>query len=737
MGESGSEPFAFAPPDRVFWAQRRDSIPSVNGISVPVSKANFLPKANPLRSDHCPHGLPRRLPPHPGRPLCALLRLWALVVVAVLAGPGAAAAQELVADGPRVILSDVPFPLTIQGASEYSTLVEIRTAGGALLASGAVAAGESREFRGIALAAGEMLPLQVRAGDRVEEFSPPFAPGWFSLLPPLVAILLALIFKEVISALLAGIWLGALAVAGYNPLQASWRLIDEYVVPALGDTDRGHTQIVVFSLLLGGMVGIISRNGGTRGIVGAVSPLARTPRRGKVATALAGLAIFFDDYANTLVVGNTMRPVTDRLRISREKLAYLVDSTAAPVAALVPVSTWVGYEVSLIGGGLAAAAESATAADAAFLEGLSPYTVFIETIPFLFYPLLALAFVFMTSLMNRDFGAMARAEARAAGGGGLLRPGSSPATEISESFVEPREGVPERWWNAALPVAAVVLVVLTGLYATGRAEVGAGAPLRDIFGAADPFATLLWGSLAGCATAAALSLVQRLLTMRECVDAWIGGVKAMMIAMVILTLAWSLGAVTRDLGTASYLAQLLSGNLPLFLLPALVFVTSGAMAFATGTSWTTMAILIPLVIPLTVSLAGGSGFADGSAYGVLLAATSSVLAGAIWGDHCSPISDTTVLSSTAAACDHLDHVRTQLPYALLVGVVGLGLGSVGTALGLSPWIALALGIALLAAVLRLWGSETPVGDSAATGSAGARGKNRAAESPTHPRERRG
>lgn len=608
-----------------------------------------------------------------------------------------------------MILGSVPFSVTVRGGPDYSALVEIQDAGGVLLASGPVAAGEEREFRNISIASRDALPLQVRAGAVVHEISRPFAPGWFSILPPLVAIALALIFKEVITALLAGIWLGALAVAGYNPLQATWRLIDQYVVPALGNTDSGHTQIVVFSLLLGGMVGIVSRNGGTLGVVRAVAPLARNRRRGKVATMLAGLGIFFDDYANTLVVGNTMRPITDGLKISREKLAYLVDSTAAPVAALVPVSTWVGYEVSLIAGGLDAAAGEAAGADAAFLAGLSPYTVFIETIPYLFYPLLALAFVFLTSYMNRDFGPMARAEARAAAGGGILRPGSRPAAEISESFVEAREGVSPRWWNAGVPVVTVVLVVLGGLYTSGRAAAGADASLRDIFGAADPFITLLWGSLSGCLVAAVLSISQRLLDVKECVDAWLGGIKAMMIAMVILTLAWSLGAVTQDVGTAGYLSGLLTQiEFPLFLLPTLVFITSGAMAFATGTSWTTMAILIPLVIPLTVSLAGGTGFADGSVYGILLATTSSVLAGAIWGDHCSPISDTTVLSSTAAACDHVDHVRTQLPYAVLVGVVGLLLGSVGTSLGMPTWLALVLGVAVLALCLRAFG--TPIAE---------------------------
>ena len=638
------------------------------------------------------------------RPVCLA---GMLSLPTLLGSPAEGGAQEVVG-APRVVLSAVPFSVTVGGAAQISTLVEIRDAGGTLLASGPVGAGETREFRDLVVQSRDALPLQVRAGASVSELSPPYAPGWVSILPPLVAIALALIFKEVITALLAGIWLGALVVAGYNPLQATWRLIDQYIVPALGDTDGGHTQIVVFSLLLGGMVGMISRNGGTMGVVNAVAPLARNRRRGKIATALAGLAIFFDDYANTLVVGNTMRPITDKLKVSREKLAYLVDSTAAPVAALVPVSTWVGYEVSLIEGGLSAAAGEATGADAGFLEGLSPYTFFIETIPYLFYPLLAMAFVLLTSAMNRDFGAMARAEARAAAGGGVLRPGSRPATDTSESFVRSKEGVSQRWWNAGIPVLTVVLVVLGGLYASGRASVGPDASLMDIFGQADPFATLLWGSLAGCLVAAAMSLGQRILSIRECIDAWIGGVKAMIIAMVILTLAWSLGAVTQDVGTAGYLSGLLSGNLPIFLLPALVFVTSGAMAFATGTSWTTMAILIPLVIPLTVSLAGGTGFADGSLYGILLATTSSVLAGAIWGDHCSPISDTTVLSSTAAACDHVDHVRTQLPYAILVGVVGLLLGSLGTALFIPVWVALPAGVAVLAVVL--WFFGTPIED---------------------------
>ena len=614
-----------------------------------------------------------------------------------------ASGQEL-GDHSKVVLSGVPFSVTVAGAATQSTLVEIRDQAGTLLGSGAVAAGGSRSFSGLVVDSRGQFPLEVRLGDTVETLSIPFAPGWFSLLPPLLAIVLALAFKEVITALLAGIWLGALVVAGYNPLQATWRLIDQYVVPSLGDTDGGKTQIVVFSLMLGGMVGMISRNGGTLGVVEAVTPFARSRRRGKIATWLAGLAIFFDDYANTLIVGNTLRPITDRLKISREKLAYIVDSTAAPVAALVPISTWVGYEISLIGQGLGAAAtEAANGTEAAFLAGISPFGVFLQTIPYLFYPLLALFFVFLTSVMNRDIGPMAAAEERARDGKGLYRPGAVLATDTSDTFLDPPEGTPHKWWNAGIPVLTVILVVLGGLYTTGRGSVGPDANLMDVFGAADPFSTLLWGSLAGCLVAGVLSVAQGLMTVSACVESWVAGVKAMLLAMVILTLAWSLGSVTEDLGTAGYLSQLLSGRLPVVLLPALVFVTSGAMAFATGTSWATMAIMIPLVIPLSVSLMGGVGLADGSQMPIFLGVVSSVLAGAIWGDHCSPISDTTVLSSTAAGCDHVDHVKTQLPYAFLVGGVGLLLGNLGTAMGLPVWLALLAGAAVLVLMLRLLG----------------------------------
>ena len=633
--------------------------------------------------------------------------LFVLSVLASAVGPLAAQGVE---EHPAVVMGGLPFTLTLAGAPDGSSWFEVRNADGTLLRSGAVDANQSLAVPDLVVESRADLPLEVRVGEATETVRPHYAPAWYSIVPPLVAILLALIFREVLAALFAGVWLGALAYSGFNPLAATWRTVDTFVVPALAD-DSGQTQIVVFSLLLGGMVGIIARNGGTLGIVEAVSPVATTPRRGKLATWLAGLTIFFDDYANTLIVGTTMRPITDRLRISREKLAYLVDSTAAPVAAIVPISTWVGYEISLIDQGLQLAAEQNAATNpelAASLASSSAFTVFLTTIPYLFYPLLALVFVALVSYTNRDLGEMATAERRAARGEGLTRPGSMPVTDTTDSLLQPVEGAPRRWWNAAFPVITVVLTVLTGLYVSGSAVTGPGASLMDVLGAADPYATLLWGSLAGCVVAMALSLAQRILTLQETLSALVAGMKAMMTAMLVLILAWSLGAITGEIGTAAFLAQILGDAIPLQLIPALVFVTAAAMAFATGTSWATMAILIPLVIPLTITLAGGVGFDGGTGQVVLLGATASVLAGAIFGDHCSPISDTTVLSSTASGCDHVDHVRTQLPYALLVGVVGILLGNIGTAYGLPPWLALLLGVVVLWAVLRFRGKSTEV-----------------------------
>lgn len=545
----------------------------------------------------------------------------------------------------------------------------------------------------------------------------PIDPGWLTLLPPVIAIVLALITREVVLSLFAGVWLGALILTG-NVLEATLRSVDQFALGALTES-ADHVSIIVFSLLLGGMVGVMSRSGGTRGIVEALRPLATSPRRGLFFTWLAGIIIFFDDYANTLIVGNTMRPVTDRLNVSREKLSYIVDSTAAPMAAIAVISTWVGFEISLIGDALGAAAAGAT--DPAQVAELTagaqnPFAVFLHSIPFLFYPILTLLFVLMTVLARRDFGPMLRAERRAFSGGGVIREGATPAADLSDRALEPPANAPHRWINAAIPVGVVLAVALIGIWSTGVAglEEGQERTLMAIAGASDPFKTLIWASFSGSAVAIVLAASQRILTLSHTIEAWVAGMKSMLLAVVILILAWSLGAVTEAIGTGPYLSGLLSETLPIHLLPVIVFLVAAAVSFATGTSWGTMAILFPVVIPLAVAMGAGVGFESGGNYTVLLGVISSVMAGSIFGDHCSPISDTTVMSSMASACDHVDHVRTQLPYAVLVALVGMSFGDIPTAYGLSPWISLAAGLVVLYLVLRFVGRPVEEGTPART-----------------------
>ncbi|MFO7893312.1 MAG: Na+/H+ antiporter NhaC family protein [Longimicrobiales bacterium] len=530
-------------------------------------------------------------------------------------------------------------------------------------------------------------------------------PGWLSLLPPLAAILLALITREVVISLFTGIWLGALFIADWNPLTATLMSVDEFALQALaGNPD--HVAIVMFSLLLGGMVGVMSRSGGTLGMVEAMRPFATSRRRGQFFTWVAGLMIFFDDYANTLIVGNTMRPITDRLKLSREKLAYVVDSTAAPMAAIALISTWVGFEITLIGDALASsAANVADPAEAAELLAASenPFNVFLHSIPYLFYPILALFFVVMTVVTRREFGPMLRAEQRAVSGGGLHRPGAQLAADTGGGLMDAPEDKPHRWINAVAPVLLTIFVALAGIYVTGRTAVGPDAGLRAVVGAADPFQALIWASFLGSATAIVMTWGQRILSLQETVEAWVGGMRAMMLAVIILVLAWGLGGVTEALGTGPYLSSLLSDTLPIHLLPVLTFITAAVISFATGTSWGTMSILFPVVIPLAVAMGAGVGFDSGSHYSVLLGVVSSIMAGAIFGDHCSPISDTTVMSSMASACDHVDHVRTQMPYALTVAVVAMLVGDIPSAYGFNPFIGLAIGLVILYTGLRVFG----------------------------------
>jgi len=524
---------------------------------------------------------------------------------------------------------------------------------------------------------------------------PPSAGSWISILPPLLTIAVALALKRVVPALFLGIWMGAWAINDFGFVGIWTGLLDTFqvfVTNALSNPD--HTAIVLFSMMVGGMVGIISRNGGMQGIVNHIVKWADSARHACLATAALGLAIFFDDYANTLVVGNTMRPVTDSMRVSRAKLAYIVDSTAAPVAAIAVVTTWIGYEIGLIGDSISK------------MPGLDTeaYLLFLNTIPYSFYPILAIVFVFMVAASGRDFGPMLAAERRAQQHG-AEDPVASQGSDQETDDLKPVAGKPQRAFNAYIPVLVMVLGVLAGLYVTGKQAVTdiADPTLQDIIGNANSYTALMWASLSSMMAAALLSLGQRIMDLEEIVNAWFHGVRAMLMAMIILILAWSLGEVTDILKTADFLVSILGDSIPTFILPALVFVLAAATAFATGSSWGAMGILFPLAMPLTWAVMIAQGQTGPEDMHILYSAVSAILAGSVWGDHCSPISDTTILSSLASGCDHIEHVRTQLPYALTVGVVALLPGSILTSLGAPWWLGMSLGLVILWLILRFYG----------------------------------
>ncbi len=597
-------------------------------------------------------------------------------------------------------MKGVPFEgwVVAEGISRGDSLSYTVTLPGAAqpISRGWVAGGDSVKVTGLSLERpGLAVTLETPVGSTTTQTR--VLPGWLSLLPSIVAITFALLFRHVVISLLAGVWLGALFVYDWNPLTAIARTVDTYIVGAI--TDPSNAQILIFTFLLGGMVGIISRNGGTHGVVDSITRHAVGPIRGQLAAYVMGLVIFFDDYSNTLIVGSTMRPVTDGLRISREKLAYIVDSTAAPVASIALIGGWIGFEVGLIDGALEP------------LDlGIEPYVLFVQSIPYRFYPILALAFVFIVIVTNRDYGPMLAAERRAHRDGEVLREGANPASDFDSEVLNPIEGRPRRWWNALVPIGVVAAVTLTGMYTTGRGAVlAAGDPdlgLQNVIANGDSFAALVWGSFAACVVAAVMSLLQRILSLEETMAAWVAGLKAMLFACIVLTLAWSIGLITVEIHTAGYVVNLLTGNLDPRLLPVLVFIMCAFVSFATGTSWGTMAIMMPVVVPLAVALAVDAGLAASAAHTVLVGAVSGVLAGAVWGDHCSPISDTTILSSMATSSDHIDHVRTQIPYALAVGIVGMLVGDIPTAYGFSPWISIVLGTGILLGLIYAVGRRT-------------------------------
>jgi len=526
-----------------------------------------------------------------------------------------------------------------------------------------------------------------------EKVSKTVLPGWFSIIPPLLAILLALWIRQVIVALFFGIFIGLLFIYEFNPFTALLRLIDTNLFNVLVDPD--HMYIILFTLLIGGVVGVISKNGGTIGLANKITKFAKTQKSGMISSWFMGLIIFFDDYANSLIIGNMMRPITDKLRISREKLAYIVDSTAAPIACLVIISTWIGYELGLISEGLKTIGSD-----------LNPYELFIQSLPYRFYPIAAIVFVFLTSITRRDFGPMYHAEVKCnLYGIEEIEAGSDLKTE-KKLIVNEKKA---KWFNGAIPILIILFGTIAGLIFTGITALKESGitsyGVQEIIKYSDSYKALLWSSLIAGITAIILSVSQKILKLEKSIKAWHSGVQSMLLAVIILVLAWGISSITKELRTADYIISVLSDSISARLLPAIVFIAAGMISFATGTSWGTMAIVTPIVIPMASTISNIDGLLFEDSHLILVGVVSSVLAGSVWGDHCSPIADTTILSSMSSKCDHIAHVKTQLPYAILVGVVVLVLGILPTAYGLSPYISLFLIISVLMAVLYLFGKR--------------------------------
>lgn len=566
--------------------------------------------------------------------------------------------------------------VSVKVANELVPLTETGTfTGGATVLKDVVITGE------LAISAGEIRSAPDHDARTL--------PGWLSLLPPILAVLLAVFLRQALLALFAGIWIGATFIHGYNPLSALIRCFDTYLPKTFDDS--GHAAIIFFTMALGGMVGIIAKTGGTRALVDAISARAKTRRSGMLTAYFSGIVVFFDDYANCLLVGNTVRPFTDKLRVSREKLAFIVDSTAAPIATVALVSTWIGYQISVLEDSLGGEIYGVT----------SGYDLFLSMLPYSFYSFFSLGFVLFISVSLRDYGPMLEAERRALHDGHLFRPGSRPLMDTELTDMEPASSDNAHWITAVVPVASVVLIVFVGLYINGRQALGdaAGdAGIRDIIANADSYAVLLWASFGGSVIALGTGLATRTITLPDSVDAWIGGVKAMTMAVLILILAWGLGDMCKLLQTGPWILDQVSPS-PHWL-PVITFAISGVIALATGSSFSTMAIVIPIAGPMAWALTGdGTGIESGTADAIRHATLAAVLSGAVFGDHCSPISDTTIMSSMSAASDHVDHVRTQAPYAATCALAAAAFGFIPAGYGVSPWISLPLGLGGLAAVV--------------------------------------
>jgi Na+/H+ antiporter NhaC len=516
---------------------------------------------------------------------------------------------------------------------------------------------------------------------------------WYSVVPPLAAVLIAISTRRLYFSLASSVVMGGVL----SVVRSGWgdgSFLQTTGVLFVRDSlaDRDYQLILLYVVLIMAMIAVMLRSGGLRGIANGLSRFAKGPRSAKLVTAAAGLIIFIDDYANTMIVGSAMRPITDRCGVSREKLAFLVDATAAPIAGIALVSTWIGYEISLLG-------------DQAVELGIdhSAYSIFLDAIAYRFYCIVMIAFVFLNSLFDVDFGPMAKAEEAARRAAPPKKLNRTQGIDKKKTQTKEEDATPDdiepRASTALLPMFLLLTIFLGGMFIYGGGELLVKedsaaffklATWRTIFSEANSIPVLAIASAAGFYASLLMARGISRASLNSLASAVLQGLRTALTPVVILSLAWSLKAVCSSdyLGTGDFLAAALGDSITPMIYPCAVFIIAGLTAFATGTSWGAMAILIPTAVPVAFQL-------DGSVYGPITIITiAAILDGAIFGDHCSPISDTTIMSSTASGCDHIAHVRTQMPYAVFVGLVVLSVAYPTAAAGWSPWFGITTSVAL-------------------------------------------
>ena len=476
--------------------------------------------------------------------------------------------------------------------------------------------------------------------------------GFWSVLPPLVAIVLAIRTKQVFIALLFGIWLGWVILSGGNPFAGSLATVQGLVEVF---EDEGNTRTIMFSALVGGLIAFIQRSGGVEGFIRYISRVVerlekQRPGRSHVTVQLlafgTGMLIFVESSISVLTVGALFRPLFDRMGISREKLAYLADSSSAPSCILIPFNAWGAYIMGLLA-----------------VQGFgAPFATLVRAFPYNFYPFLAVAVVLVVVVRNRDYGPMRRAEERVRLTGELLSANAQPVVDTEVTSIDPKPGVPLRPINMLLPLLLMISMMPLMLAFTGWDQVAAGERLTfgghtlAAIGQGSGSTSVLVAVLTALLGAAVLYRAQGLMRSGEMVSLALKGISGLMPLALLMLLAFAISNVCRALGTGVYIAEASRAWLSPGLVPAIVFIVSCIIAFSTGTSWGTFAIMIPIAVPVAQVLGTDPHVAIAAALG-----------GGIFGDHCSPISDTTILSSMASATDHIDHVKTQLPYALVAG----------------------------------------------------------------------